>query len=100
MQRFKNNEASWGHQSIYGGQQAQGVDCALCSTLVRSHMGCCIQPWAPQSRKDVLEQIQKKATKLIRGMEQLSERWGCCSACRREALGRPGGSLPVPKGGF
>jgi len=59
-------------------RRTREVILALCSTLARPHLESWIQLWSPHhmTNMDVLEWVQRRATKMIRGLEHLSPEEG------------------------
>lgn len=66
------------------------------------HLKCCAQLWGHQ-HKDVnlLEQVQRKVIKIIKGLEHLSlERVGTVQPREEKTLGKPYSKLAGHKGGL
>jgi len=64
-----NASLAWVSNGVASGSRA-GIG-PLCSALVRPHLECCAQLWAPHSQQDMegLERVQRRAARLGRGLE-------------------------------
>ncbi|KAJ7407245.1 hypothetical protein BTVI_63828 [Pitangus sulphuratus] len=74
---------------------------------MRPHLEYCVQLWGSQHRKDtdLLEWVQTKATKMMRGLDHHSyenrlRETGTVQPEEEKAVGRPYCSLPVIKGAY
>ncbi|GAB0181694.1 mitochondrial enolase superfamily member 1 [Grus japonensis] len=72
--------------------------CVLAAQKTNCVLGC-IQLWGPQYKTDMdlLERVQRRAVKMIRGLEHLAYE---IQPGEEKALGKPYSSLSVPKGAY
>jgi len=54
--------------------EATGGDHSPLSSTNEARLGCWVQPWAPQYKRDmeILEQVQQRGIKMIKGLEHLT----------------------------
>lgn len=73
LQPRKPNVSWAALKAVWPARKRCRLFCPFYSDLVRPHLECCTQLWCPQHKKDMklLEWVQRRCTKLLRGLEHL-----------------------------